>query len=378
MLITLYALETVLTFSSPAWVEKLGTTLRKGPTVVSETRKLREQGIPAYPFVQSDTYVQSSPKGIRVDDTTTAIPLSGIPDELTVLCNESGTTIGYRADSLGFRNPGDIWEPIYPEYALVGDSFTQGFCRSEPETIASLLRANQLRVVNAGVTGAGPLTEAGVVREFISKVKPHTVFWLFYEGNDLIDISSESKTDLARYADTAYSQNLIARKTAIARVEKRFADSLIAAHPDPGVVEILRAWITMRKLRTALGLYRIPDPPHEDLGHETSLFKSALASAQRDISGWNGRLVLVYLPERRRFNTNTNISAGENHDPRDVESRIRRICAELNIPFVDVAKAFADSQQPTALWNSRRYHYNPQGYAIVARTILAWIAANPR
>src|SRR5215211_5349078 len=190
---TLYALEAGLTIANPSWVDRLGTTLRKGPSVVAETLRLRRRGIDAYPFLQPDTFYDSAKAGILMPQGNSLVPLSGIARALTVLCNETGTTIVYRSDSLGFRNPADVWDPIYPDVAIIGDSFAQGFCRPEEETISSQLRAAGLRTIGTGITGAGPLAELGVLREFLAPAKPRIVLWLFYEGNDLIDLASERK-----------------------------------------------------------------------------------------------------------------------------------------------------------------------------------------
>jgi lysophospholipase L1-like esterase len=344
--------------------------------VLSETLRLRDRGIRAYPFLQPDRYVDSTKSTLHIDDSTTVIPVSGIPDEMTVQCSEGGTTVTYRADSLGFRNPENVWDPIHSTAALIGDSFAHGFCRPESETIGGNLRAKGVQVINAGITGAGPLAELGVLREFIAPLKPNIVFWLFYEGNDLIDISSERQTALAKYLEPGFSQHLSANKAQIAAAEKKFADSLIAAHPLPGFGQRLTGWLVLRELRTATGLYKHPKVPHENVNEELPVFARVLQTAQNEVSAWNGRLVVVYLPERRRFNTKTHMVAGENHDPRLIEREVRALCAKNGIPFLDVAREFEATGHPSGLWNARRYHYNAEGYAIVARAILAWMAAN--
>ena len=92
------------------------------------------------------------------------------------------------------------------------------------------------------------------------------------------------------------------------------------------------------------------------------------------MSAWGGSLHLVYLPERRRFNKFTRAVTGENHDPILVEKRVTQIAATLDIPFIDVAAAFAAQRDPQTLWNARRYHYNARGYSIVANAILGDLA----
>jgi len=368
-LLTLYALEAITLVSPASWVDKLGTTLRKGPSVVSETFRMRQRGARAYPFLQPDTFVDSARSGLKTDSGA-VIPLSGIPDALTILCNESGTTIGYRSDELGFRNPQHQWESTGPEVVLIGDSFAHGFCRSEDETIAGMLRRQGIRVVNAGLTGTGPLAQLGVLREYVSPIKPLHVFWLFYEGNDLIDLVSERETKLAGYLDSSFTQNLRARSAGIATIEKAYADSVLHSYRAPGFVSKARGFITLRNLRTATGLYRgVRQPRARDESNEVVLLRKILTEANREAAGWGGQLHLVYLPERRRFDTRTRPVTGENHSPVKVERDVLSIAKELNIPVVNAATAFARDAQPSSLWNARRYHYNTKGYALIADLI---------
>ena len=368
-LIALYAVELLFTVASPAWIDKLGTTLRKGPSVIAETYQLRKRDIRAYPYLQPDTFTDSTFPGLKID-TASVIPLSGIPSELTVLCNEADTTIAYRSDSFGFRNPPRAWDGGEPDIALVGDSFAHGFCRRESDTVAGLLRLRGWRVTNSGLTGAGPLAELGVVSEYLAPVKPRRVFWLFYEGNDLIDIVSERNTNLIGYLDQSFSQQLILRSQAIAGRERKFADSLLREYEPPGFSARASDFLLMRKLRTATGLYRgARQPAMRDESREIQVLRQVLIQAQTRVAGWGGTLYLVYLPERRRFDTRTRAVTGENHDPRVVEKAVTDIAQQLNIPVLNAAEAFEAQPDPAAMWNARRYHYNREGYRMVADLI---------
>ena len=366
----LYLLETVLTFGNPKWIDKLGTTLRAGPRVIDETMRIRASNTNAYPFLQPDTYTDASGKAKLFIGDSAALPLSGQANTLTILCNESGTTIGYRSDSLGFRNPPDIWDPIYSDVALIGDSFTHGFCRPEQETIAAHLRAANVRTLNLGLTGAGPLAELGILKEYLPAVRPNRVYWLFYEGNDLVDIMSERQTLLLRYLSPDFTQDLLARHNAVDSAIVRFADSVMSAYRAPTSIQKLQSFVLLRKLRTATGLYKIPVFNQGDEKEEAAVFESVLSQARDDVKSWGGELRLVYLPERRRFNKNTPAVVGERHDPLVVQQRIRRIAYRLDIPMIDVAAVFAAEKDPTSLWNARRYHYNAAGYTLVAKAIL--------
>lgn len=373
-LVALYAMEAFLLAASPGWMDRLGTTLRGGPSVISETHRLRQRGIQAYPFLQSDLFTYPPARGLGIASGDTVAPLSGIASELTVLCNESGTTIGYRSDSLGFRNSNSRWRPA-PRAALIGDSFTHGFCRPENETIDARLASFGIQSVNAGMTGAGPLTELAILKEYLAPLRPLVVYWLFYEGNDLLDLESERKTLVTRYLDAVYSQRLRERRTIVNAAMKRWADSTLTAYRPPGAAARTRGFITLRKLRTATGLYRGPEQPEQrDETASLDLLEQVLGKARDETKSWNGELRLVYLPERRRFNKSTRPVKGENHDPLAVHRAVSGIAARLGIPMVDASKAFAATRDPRALWNNRRYHYNAAGYRVVADAIAADLA----
>ena len=253
---------------------------------------------------------------------------------------------------------------------MIGDSFAQGFCRPESETIAAQIRASQYNVINAGLTGAGPLAELGVLREFVSRARPKDVYWLFYEGNDLIDITSERYTLLFNYLHPEFSQHLFDRRFAIDSAMRHFADSLLAAYRPPTKRDEQISFLLLRKLRTATGLYRQPEVVQSDERDETALFETIINEASLEVKAWGGQLHIVYLPERRRFNKTTPPAIGEDHDPVVVQQRLRRIAIRHEIPMIDVAAIFAAQKHPAKLWNARRYHYNAAGYALVANAII--------
>jgi hypothetical protein len=96
-----------------------------------------------------------------------------------------------------------------------------------------------------------------------------------------------------------------------------------------------------------------------------------LARANSDVASWGGEMRIVYLPERRRFDTRLEAIVGENHNPRTVERFVRQSAESLGIPFIDVATRFASDRNPRELWRDRRLHYNERGYATVAQAIIA-------
>ena len=205
----------------------------------------------------------------------------------------------------------------------------------------------------------------------MSIAKPRHVYWLFYEGNDLIDITSERKTQLISYLKPDYSQHLVEHRHDIDRAIEAFSNTLLARHRAPTRAQQIWSFLLLRKLRTATGLYRQPSSRGGDEVEESAILESVLRQAASEVKAWGGQLTLVYLPERRRFNKRSRAVVGENHDPGVVQQRVRGIARRLGIPIVDVAEIFASREHPTKLWNARRYHYNAEGYGVVAQAIAA-------
>jgi len=295
-----------------------------------------------------------------------------------VLCREQEEPIHYRSDSLGFRNDDAAWNARPLDAAIIGDSFAQGFCRPATETIASVLNASGVRSINAGLAGAGPLTELGVMREFVLRAHPSAVYWLFYEGNDLVDLESEKQTSLIHYLDSGYTQHLYDRRKEVSESIRSFADSSIEAHVDPSLARRVWGFVVLRNLRTATGLYRSPvGSGMRNESAELELLGMVLSRAATDARASGSELRIVYLPERRRFNPNTRPVVGENHDPREVERAVLRLAGQRGISVLNVASAFGQTPDAPALWNNRRYHYNRKGYALVAKMILSDLANRP-
>ena len=122
------------------------------------------------------------------------LPLSGISNSKTIYCNENGYFSIYESDRYGFNNPDKEWlghKNNNVEYMLVGDSFTHGACVNRPNDIASVLRKlSDKSVLNLGHNRNGPLLEYATLKEYIFP-KVNKILWIYFEGNDLIDLKNE-------------------------------------------------------------------------------------------------------------------------------------------------------------------------------------------
>ena len=168
--------------------------------------------------LNDNVYLYISPiQLVKLNDASSIVPLSSISNSKTINCNEDGYYSIYHSDRYGFNNPNDEWDKKEIEYLLVGDSFTHGACVNEPDTISGNLRKlinNKRGVLNLGMNRDLPLSQYATLKEYLPIKQVKRVLWVYYEGNDLVDLKRELKNQtLINYLkDKSFSQNLIFRK----------------------------------------------------------------------------------------------------------------------------------------------------------------------
>lgn len=157
------------------------------------------------------------------------LPLAGLPSRPTYLCREASGDITYKADKHGFHNEEWVSEP---DLALIGDSFVQGHCVPEEKQLASLLRADDGKVLNLGLRGSGPLSQLGVMQEYALPMRPKRIVWFLLANDFLYDIERElGEARLLAYLD-GKTQNLISRGEEIEKTLTALGAE--EASPSPG------------------------------------------------------------------------------------------------------------------------------------------------
>lgn len=329
--------------------------------------EMRSQGNVAYPRVPATLLVDS-----EVDFRVGArhlYPVAPAPGRVTVvLCNGPEGTITYPSDRFGFDNVDSLWDQDSVDVVLIGDSYTHGVCVPRGKETAGRLR-DRWSTLNLGMSGAGPLTELGILREYATDVATPVVVWDYYEGNDLTDLRVESGRDwLTAYLDPGYDQRLDAKRPAIDTQYESWLDSLIALGPGPvtghvearGPVQLVRDALRLRTLRT-LAHFGVHFPRRQSV---LGSLPGVLSRANDDVSSRGGRLLLVYIPSYARYDT----WFGEGPPGHD---ELSRFAQEERIPMIDLDSAFRATGDPRSLWSNPRGHLNEAGYEIVAGSIAA-------
>ena len=182
---------------------------------------LNKSGVDTIPFVSPGNNLFVERDGYRESvisvGGTEVIPLAGISNKLTLLCNENGQWVSYKSDAHGFNNPDPaIWKSAGVDIAALGDSFAQGYCVPPEKSFVGLIRQRYPVTLNLGIAGDGPLMMLATMREYLDEIKPKIVLWFYCEDNDLVELQGERRTALlTRYLEGDFKQSLIAQQTDI-------------------------------------------------------------------------------------------------------------------------------------------------------------------
>ena len=311
---------------------------------------------------------------------TEVLPLAGMSNIATVLCNESGKYVIFDSDQYGFHNPNEIWDSRQFDIAAVGDSYTQGYCVPSDKNFVALVRRHYPSTLNLGVAGDGPLTALATLKEYVQFTKPKVLLWFFWEGNDLVDLKREKTSPLLmRYLNSDFSQNLVHRQPDIdaavaVQIEKARRNLTLERHPKnlpegqdgmainaKKVREISESTIRLSNLRQRLGLVskagEFDTAVSED---EMKLLEKVLTQAKTTINEWGGAAYFIYLPERDRY-VDRRMADSNDMD----REQVLRIAKSAGFSVIDITDVFQSQADPVSLFPFRRLgHYNEQGHRV--------------
>ena len=392
--LTLYLLEMSIFFGwvdvlELSWEEKLFNELisvtglldvpfdrRSKGQVVAD---LRAKGVDAYPPLIPQHLASSNGLLLRQERL---YPLAGLSNKPAVVCNEIGEWIIFENDEHGFNNPKGMYQNQALEMVLVGDSFTYGACVRQGRDIGGLLREGGRELLNLGVPGHGPLEELATLKEYGEPFKPKLVLWIYYEGNDLLDLLREIESPLLlQYLEPEFSQALLLRQDTIDKLimnyisveeekaiaserEKRKSFSLILRNGD----RIVKLFHLRQKVYEFLNPYNYA--LRVDCTPRVPLFGEILAEANQRVGSWGGQLYFVYLPAWERV---TGVVERENLHCRD---DVLRLVEQLEIPLIDFHDVMSTHSDPLSFFPLRvNGHYTAEGYQLLAQQIETYLEA---
>ena len=303
-----------------------------------------------------------------LSDEMELFPLGGISNVQTIHCNELGYMSIYKSDRYGYNNPDYEWNSKIIEYFLLGDSFLHGACVNRPDDIASIIRGiTNSSVLNLGFGGSGPLTQYARLKEFLEpNVKK--VFWLYYEGNDLDDLSIEIKNKiLFKYFNNSnFSQNIKSSQLKVDELLRKkidqviFENSLVEKSQSNEVFFKIFKFIKLRSVRKfVLSKW---DKNKYDYDKNLLNFKKILVKARNLSEKNNSVFYFVYIPELQRYNTIYDYSDYQN---------IKKIINNLEINFIDISQDELFKKNGINLYSKTfgNSHLNINGYKRIGQIL---------
>ena len=109
--------------------------------------------------------------------------------------------------------------------------------------------------------------------------------------------------------------------------------------------------------------------PHGAAGYDYDLLKRVLRLARDEVASWGGQMVFLYLPHAKDLIGLGRWTSGLDYKRR----RVLDIARELDLPVVDMHPLIVAEGGPLAVADTMGGHYNADGYAMVAATLVEFL-----
>jgi hypothetical protein len=207
-----------------------------------------------------------------------------------------------KMDNMGFPNNSELDSA---DIIFIGDSFAVATgIISPPGLQMKIKEATNFSIYNVGISGIGPLRQKWLLYNYGFKLRPRTVIWFFFAGNDLSDdlsIIYNKKKGIYNYAQL-YSnfdypdfytwdmaRQFLRRKINSRDNKKSSLPGLIYKSQNKDI----KIWFYPYYLRT---LIRSLDDWKSDPGWEIT--KGVFKSVAKKLSEENIKFILVYVPSK--------------------------------------------------------------------------------
>lgn len=285
-------------------------------------------------------------------------------------------------DANGFRNPIDLidWDIV-----VIGDSFVElGYLGYEDLYTTLIGKILSLRVKNLGVSYTGPLTYIYYLRNYGKALSTRHAIMVFFEGNDLEDLSVESNS-LERYkARGERPYRNFNKQSSLIRAIRGWVFGSTDSHSELFPIASRSRSSKLSPDAYFLGSKTIPitlgySPPRTDQLTVKQKFSLNAALAQWAITAnsMNIKPWLLYMPCKRRV-LDGHLSFMPHADerlitwkPTDLPDLLRSLSDSYKIEFIDPTPALAaEANQGVLTYNSiADTHLNHHGSQIVASVV---------
>jgi len=301
-------------------------------------------------------------------------------------CNENGYYPIVNSDRYGFYNDNEVWEKPF-DIVFVGDPFTAGSCVNIEDNIVYNYKKNfqNKNILNLGTAGSFPLLDLLKLKEYIfhssQNQKPKKIYWLYYEGNDLRELSNFNikykETYLFEYlTNPMFSQELLYNDKARNTEISKSLDYVISIMKNISGQKNFHKYkfhhfLTMAKIRTLLLSSFFSEKQDIDL-EALNLFENIISQVNYLVKKNNGELIFVYLPTIERYSKyklyNFKVNSRSILDKKLKYSEVIKMIKKQDVKIIDIKTDIFDKfEYPLELFPQRKHHhYNSKGYKLIS------------
>jgi hypothetical protein len=322
--------------------------------------------------VQGNIVLRISPV-IFIKDQNDIQPLSGFSNSMTIVCNENGYYKKYNSDNYGFANDNSVWSEKIIDFVIIGDSYAQGECVEERDSISGHLRHKSNVVLNLAIGGNGPLLSLATLKEYIPHLNTKNILYIF-NVEDLQDLNEELKNNnLKKYLlQEDYSQNLFFKQNEVDiflknYFEKNFNDFFSSAERS-SFLNFLRLASLRSMLSSKIYILQNRYKPKEILQNNINsnyhYMEKTLISLNNISLKNNSKLYFIYVPTHFDYFSNKNYE----------KNTVIEIAKKLNIETIDLSNFILKKyKKPESIYSLSLKgwgHPHEKGYQIISNEII--------
>tara|TARA_B100001964_G_C14152212_1_gene562601 strand:+ start:1 stop:1158 length:1158 start_codon:yes stop_codon:yes gene_type:complete len=319
-----------------------------------------------------------------INKNSKIIPLSGIPNKTTILCDIGEKFITYKADRLGFNNK-EI--AIVNDVIIVGDSYVHGNCLDQKYNLVNQMNHSRVKSVGLGMMGNGPLIEYATFREYEFLFKYKYLVWIFVPENDYYDLTNEQKDIILKkyLVNQYYKQNLVENQNLTSLEIYKYLNS----KKDRPIREFLRKYhLDIAIIRNSINKFNKKFITKEEAKIESNFFdknnilliNKILLKTNDLLKKNNKKLIVVFNANNPELMFPKNIANKKKNKLIELSTnKIKKKLIENNIIYVDfntyIKKKYNYGnvgiifKKTKHRWN----HYTKEGNAILAKLIFTKI-----
>lgn len=295
-----------------------------------------------------------------------------------------------RCDHNGFRNAVDLKSA---DIAVIGDSMVEGMTIPDGQLMTTLLAHLQGKTVaNLGQNGYGPEQELVVLKRYAAPLRPRTIVWMFYEGNDLSDVLNYRRIISGQgVGAAALWMGLPERNTGFWQgfYERSFTKNaldqlIVQLHRRPPGAK--RSGVILTSNGKEQAMYFVLPPPRLTPQNLDALDQTLrdFAAGHALCAAQGARLIVVFLPEKFRVFRQLCRFPPESECrnwvvcdlPERMEKGVRAISSEIG--YLDLTPFLMNGvKRGVVPYYTDDEHMSPEGHQIAAAAINNYLSSTP-